>query len=227
MGGINRDEVEMSAPRSVEEVVTEALRNAILQGILAPGERLAQSQLADQLGVSRIPLRDALRRLEVEGLVRLDGRRGAWVTSLDERDITEIYELRLMFEPVCMELAVTGLDDTSAELLCALSERMDEEDLSSAEALMARRLFYGELYSRAGRRYTSDLIVRLRNNVDRYHALERRDHSHAAHADIRDCIRSRDGEKAARILSAHLKEARDDLTTKMADASSGKGETEN
>jgi DNA-binding GntR family transcriptional regulator len=71
----------MEPPRSAEEAVTDALRQAIREGVLAPGQRLAQADLAEQLGVSRIPLRDALRRLEAEALVHIDGRRGARLPS--------------------------------------------------------------------------------------------------------------------------------------------------
>src|SRR5713226_9598152 len=81
--------------RSIEEVVTTALRDAILSGELRPGERLLQEPLAEQLRVSRIPLRDALRRLEAEGLVRIGPRRGAEVASLTPADVREIYGIRI------------------------------------------------------------------------------------------------------------------------------------
>ena len=95
--------------QSVEEVVTNALREAILSGELRPGDRLLQEQLAEQLRVSRIPLRDALRRLEAEGLVRIGPRRGAEVTSLTPSDVKEIYDLRIKLETELLEAAIAAL----------------------------------------------------------------------------------------------------------------------
>ena len=74
--------LHMEPPASISEAVTDTLRSAILDGRLMPGERLPQAQIAEQLGVSRIPLRDALRRLEVEGLIVMDDRRGARVAEI-------------------------------------------------------------------------------------------------------------------------------------------------
>ena len=110
---------------SVEESVTSALRNGILEGELPPGQRLLQEQLAERFGVSRIPLRDALRRLEVEGLVRIDPRRGAYVAELTVADVREIYELREVLEERCMRYAVRALDDAAAASIIAMSVAMD------------------------------------------------------------------------------------------------------
>ena len=72
--------LHMEPPTSISEAVTDTLRSAILNGQLKAGQKLPQAEIAEQLGVSRIPLRDALRRLEVEGLVLMDDRRGASVS---------------------------------------------------------------------------------------------------------------------------------------------------
>src|SRR5258708_12520867 len=95
-GGARLDRPDV---RSIEEVVTTALRDAILSGELRPGERLLQEQLADQLRVSRIPLRDALRRLEAEGLVRIGPRRRPEVPSLTPPDVLQTYEGRIAPQP--------------------------------------------------------------------------------------------------------------------------------
>jgi len=114
--------------QSIEEVVTNALREAILSGELRPGERLLQEQLADQLRVSRIPLRDALRRLEAEGLVRIGPRRGAEVASLSPDDVREVYDIRISLEPELMRRAIAALGPGDITRLVEMSERMDAPD---------------------------------------------------------------------------------------------------
>ena len=219
-----RQRIQMAAPRSAEAAVTEALRTAIRQGILAPGERLAQADLAGQLGVSRIPLRDALRRLEMEGIVRIDGRRGAWVTRLRAEDLSEIYEMRLILETRCMQYAVDALSDEDVEEVVAMSERMDRDDLSPLEGYNARRTFYAHLYRSAARPRIRRTILQLRDNVDRYHILSDRAHSHRAHSELRHRIRERDGTGAAAIIRSHLEDSRDDLLATMDTSHSTNGE---
>ncbi|HEY8860790.1 MAG TPA: GntR family transcriptional regulator, partial [Candidatus Limnocylindria bacterium] len=106
-------------------MVTTALRDAILSGELRPGERLRQEELADRLRVSRIPLRDALRRLEAEGLVQIGPRRGAQVSSLDRAGVLEIYEIRSALEPELMRRAVAALQPADVKRLVDMSEQMD------------------------------------------------------------------------------------------------------
>ncbi|MBA3739494.1 MAG: GntR family transcriptional regulator, partial [Actinobacteria bacterium] len=113
---LDRPEVQ-----SVEEVVTTTLRDAILSGELRPGDRLLQEQLAEQLRVSRIPLRDALRRLEAEGLVTMGPRRGAEVASLTTADVSEIYEIRIALESELMRSAVAALGPADLARLVDMS----------------------------------------------------------------------------------------------------------
>lgn len=205
-------------PLSAEEAVTAALKDAILSGRLTPGQRLAQAELARQLGVSRIPLRDALRRLGEEALVRIDGRRGAWVTALSKRDIAEIYELRIMLEGRCIRYAVRNLTDGEAKAaVLELSKHMDSSDQDATQGRAARRRFYDVLYSHAGRPRMHRLVMQLRDNVGRYHLLQDTDLSHAAHSQVRHRIKSGDAEGAAAAVTAHLEEARDDLLATMSD----------
>jgi DNA-binding GntR family transcriptional regulator len=201
----------MVAPRSVEESVTETLREAILRGDLLPGRRLAQVDLATELGVSRIPLRDALRRLEAEGLVEIDGRRGAHVTSLSATDIAEIYDMRILLEEECARRAVSQLSDEEAEELIRLSKIMDETASDPSEGALARRNFYSSLYAHAGLPRMRATVLQLRGLVQRYHLLNEAHLHRHAHEDLRESIRARDAEMAARVVRSHLEAARDDL----------------
>ena len=143
---------------TAEEAVTTELRRAIREGLLVPGQRLTQSAIARQLGVSRIPLRDALRRLEVESLVKIDGHKGARVTELTADAVAEIYEMRIMLEPRCMTYAVENMSIDTAEKLSAVvaemcSTRTDAARFGSRLAMAsARSLWACSALSRSLRR---------------------------------------------------------------------------
>jgi len=209
--------VPQDAPDSptAEETATSALRAAILQGVLAPGKRLRQVDLASQLGISRIPLRDAFRRLEAEGLVYIDGRRGARVATLTADQISEIYETRILLEVHCIRLAVRNITDAGVESLIAMSHHMDAVAEKAEEGRLARRAFYAELYRWSKRPRMRQLIMQLRDDVHRYHVLSGHAwHEHGAagtHAQLREMLRARDPDAAARALRGHLRIARNDL----------------
>jgi DNA-binding GntR family transcriptional regulator len=203
-----------SSEGSAEASAAGALRTAILRGILLPGERLRQEAIAERLGVSRIPLRDAFRRLEAEGLIQIEGRRGARVASLTSADVTEIYEMRILLEVHCIRLAVRNVTDDGTALLRAMSQHMHVAHQEEPGRL-ARREFYAELYSWSGRPKMRDLILRLRDDVHRYHVLKSEAASHEAHAQLCDLIEARDADGAARLMRRHLRMAREDLVDSL------------
>ena len=204
-------QLERPDVRSIEEVVTTALRDAILSGELRPGERLLQEQLADQLRVSRIPLRDALRRLEAEGLVRIGPRRGAEVASLSRDDVIEVYDIRISLEPELMRRAVTALGPADIKRLVDMSEQMDAGMDEPAQGRHARRAFYSELYAYADRPRTQAFILGLRDDVQRYHVMKNSERALHDHAELRECIRVKDTDRAATVHSEHLRRACADL----------------
>lgn len=214
----------MPAVVSVEEAVTGALRNAILRGDLVPGQRLLQEQLADRFGVSRIPLRDALRRLESEGLVRSDPRHGAYVAELSVADVREIYELRELLEARCMRSAVRALTDEQAEAIIAMSEAMDRPSVTPEEGRARRRAFYAALYAHGGKPRMLELILRLRDDVHRYHVLKKVGESLHAHDELRDCIRRRDAGGAAARIAEHLRGACGDLVEVLSREDAGRAQ---
>ena len=204
---------------TAEETATSALRAAILQGALAPGQRLRQVDLAAQLGVSRIPLRDAFRRLEAEGLVYIDGRRGARVATLTADEVSEIYETRIMLEVHCIRLAVRNITEAGVEHLIGMSHLMDAVADHAEKGRLARRAFYAELYRWSKRPRMRQLILQLRDDVHRYHVLSGHTwHEHGAagtHAQLREALRARDADAAAKSLRRHLRIARNDLVAAL------------
>ncbi|MFB4165725.1 GntR family transcriptional regulator [Alteribacillus sp. JSM 102045] len=104
--------------------VTTKLREAILKGQFKVGERLIQEEWAEKLGVSRMPIREAIRQLEVEGLVRTEPRRGAIVTPISVEDIEEIYQLRALLEGQAVEKSLPNLGKEEIKDLESLYEQM-------------------------------------------------------------------------------------------------------
>jgi DNA-binding GntR family transcriptional regulator len=209
--------VGLPRPTTIGDALIAAMRAEILSGDLAPGTRLHQGELAKRFGTSRIPLRDALARLEQDGLVEIDARRGARVRELTVEDVVEIYDIRLLLEPLAVRLAVEALTDESVRRLTYLSEAMDAAASEPVAGQRARRSFYEELYSLSGRARLAAAIMRLRDEVTRYHLIAGESARHA-HADLRRAIRQRDADAAAAIVERHLLHARDDLVRRLSKA---------
>lgn len=202
-------EVEPLPDATAEESTTSTLRRAILQGVLAPGDRLRQERLAAELGVSRIPLRDAFRRLEAEGLIRIDGRRGARVSSLSADDVNELYDLRRVLEVGLVRQAIRNVTHEGAAALLADAASMD---VTAGHGIShGVRGFYAELYGWSGRRRTVALVLQLRHELHRYHALKDVPLDPTIHGRLVACIRERDADGAARIMRDHLRRSRDGL----------------
>ncbi|MEG2700508.1 MAG: GntR family transcriptional regulator, partial [Hungatella sp.] len=103
--------VNMNEYLPLRDVVFNTLRQAILKGELAPGERLMEIQLADRLGVSRTPIREAIRKLELEGLVLMIPRKGAEVAKISEKSLRDVLEVRRSLEELAIELACQRMSD--------------------------------------------------------------------------------------------------------------------
>lgn len=107
----NNFEVNMNEYLPLRDVVFNTLRQAILKGELAPGERLMEIQLAEKLGVSRTPIREAIRKLELEGLVLMIPRKGAEVARISEKNLKDVLEVRRSLEELAIELACQRMTD--------------------------------------------------------------------------------------------------------------------
>lgn len=113
----NNFEVNMNEYLPLRDVVFNTLRQAILKGELAPGERLMEIQLAEKLGVSRTPIREAIRKLELEGLVLMIPRKGAEVAKISEKSLKDVLEVRRSLEELAIELACQRMSEADLDLL--------------------------------------------------------------------------------------------------------------
>ncbi|HEV2673535.1 MAG TPA: GntR family transcriptional regulator [Aliidongia sp.] len=197
--------------RTTPDLIADELRDEIRRGVLVGGQPLPQEELAIRFGVSRIPVREALLRLEGEGLVAVYPNRGAVVTRLSVEDVREIYHLRRLLE---------------GDLLARAARRMDDADLKRVEAAMDRAergagdpdwavldgAFHEALYAPAGHARQLSMITALRGTVDRYWGAYRAlpDHTGewlADHRRIVEACRLRDAELARQVLHEHLARA--------------------
>lgn len=186
---------------TAQDLVLETLREAILESVLPPGARLRQEDLAAAFRTSRIPVREALRALEYEGLARSEPHRGFTVTALDGDEIEEIYELRSVLEAHAIRLAIPLL---TPDDLTDLQERFDamESADSPDQKLAMRERFYLRLYGVTARPRLVGLIARLHQEVARslrWHLIE---HS-SSHEIFFDAIKRGDAEAAINELTAH------------------------
>lgn len=202
--------VEATLPgyRSTPSVVAEVLREAILRGILSAGQQLRQEEIARQLGVSHIPVREALRQLEAEGLVRLRPYRGFEVSELSPEEVEELYEIRIPLECQALRLALPRLTDQDLEQAQAVLDAIDAEEDPSAWSELNTH-FHAILYAPSRRQRLLNLIRTLRTNVDRYlrlyiSVMQRKAYSQREHRAILEAVRRRDEARALRALQEHL-----------------------
>ena len=189
---------------TTQEFVLESLRAAILDGLFPPGTRLRQEDLAETFGTSRIPVREALRVLEYEGLVASQAHRGFTVTALDADEIDEIYDLRITLEGHATRLAIPLLTEHDLEELQILYDEMEAET-DSDRRLACRERFYLRLYGVTARPRLVGLIARLRQEVARSLRWQMVQHSPSHHQVFFDAVKQGDADLAVAELASHYR----------------------
>jgi DNA-binding GntR family transcriptional regulator len=160
-------DLKLESRQPLREVVYHALRQAILDGRIPPAERLIETRLADDLGISRTPIREALHKLEVEGLVRSVQPRGVVVTSVTRREVEELFEIRRLVEPYATGLAAEALTDADFQALeSACSSSMDHAFSANPDLEQlghTNLLFYNLLSDRCPNQQLAKLVHDLRD----------------------------------------------------------------
>lgn len=209
--------------RTVTDEVASRLRDRILSGELAEGAALRQDALALELGVSRIPIREALAQLESEGLVRLEPHRGAFVTALAPDEVVELFELRAAVEPLLLRRAIPRQQESD---LAAAERALDAFEAALAEGAADRWgelnwRFHEALYRPAGRPRTLRLVQELNNNAGRYVRMHLglegvRPRADADHRRLLALCHSHDADAAAALLTRHIEDAAEALAAMLA-----------
>lgn len=193
--------------RTVGDMAYEVIREGILSGVLRPGERLRQDHLAKSIGVSRIPVRAALLKLESQGLITFEPYRGAIVTALTVEQVREIYEIRSVLESHALRKGMQAMTPQRLERVERLAHELNAID-GGEEFLRLRTDFYRELYDQKAQPYLVALIEKLREEVARYtldHQLDYiRPRGDRDHVGVLPFLRSDDVEGAEQWLEEHL-----------------------
>lgn len=195
--------------------IRDQLRDEILSGVLPAGTPLKQDALAARFQTSRIPVREALRQLEMEGLVAYPLNRGAVVMRMDVDQICELLDIRIALESYALRAAVPNMARADLETLESILQAYDNADSAAQWAELIRR-FHLALCAPANNTRLRRLIEEYGLYTDRYtHEMlspaAGRDGLRADHRRILDACREQDGELAASLLQAHLIEIRKNL----------------
>ncbi len=210
--------VKLDNYKPLREIVFEHLREAIIGGNLRPGERLMEMQLAEEMGVSRTPVREAIRKLELEGLVIMVPRRGAYVSDLSIKDVAETYEIRAALEALAAGLAAERITaDESEELeriLVSIGQCIANNDLDRSIELDEQ--FHNVLYRASKNERLVQIINNLREQIQRFRATSlgtpgRLEAVFSEHTKIAEAISDRNAALAERLAMEHIENAENAL----------------
>ena len=214
--------IRLDAYKPLREIVSDALRQAIRDGLLPPGERLMEIPLAEELGVSRTPIREAIRILEQEGLVVMIPRRGTYVADMSLKDVTEVFELRSILEELAAELAAERITNEEIEALeqhlVEIGNYMNENNLD--KVVQADILFHEILYKASRNDRLVEMINNLREQTLRFRTLSMSQTGRLAktwdeHRQLVEAISDRDVERARQIARIHMEESEKTLLESM------------
>ena len=205
--------VHMNEYLPLRDVVFNTLRQAILKGELKPGERLMEIALAEKLGVSRTPIREAMRKLELEGLVVMIPRRGAQVANITEKDLNDVLEVAL--ENVAIEKACTRMSEEDMGRLWLAAKEFEH---TMAEGNLVRLaeadvVFHEIIYRASDNKRLNQVLNNLREQIYRYRVEylkeeETRNVLVKEHEELTKAIRQRDVKKAQEISFRHIENQR-------------------
>ncbi len=191
--------------------VFNRIREDILSGKYKQNEELKETAIGKELGVSRTPVREALRQLEFEGLVNIIPNKGAYVTGITEKDIKDIYVVRSLLEGLCARWAAENISNEQLEELdeiVHLSEFYAKKE-SFEHVVDLDNKFHEVIYTASKSRILEDTLTDLHHYVERVRKVtlavrERAERSNTEHKDILEAIRSRDGKLAEKLANKHI-----------------------
>ncbi|MCC8049647.1 MAG: GntR family transcriptional regulator [Clostridiales bacterium] len=214
--------LEMNEYLPLRDVVFQTLRQAILRGEIRPGERLMEIHLAQKLGVSRTPVREAIRMLELEGLVTTIPRRGAVVADITVSDMEDVLEVRLALEElavqiVCKKLTQEQLNEMKA-LAAGFRRTLDGDDVG--ECAQADMVFHEAIYNATGNKRLVQILNNLREQMYRYRMEYLKDKSShqvlaEEHAEILQALEERDEQRALEATRRHIARQKEHIIAEL------------
>lgn len=210
--------INLDSYQPLREAVCETLRDAIRKGVLEPGERLMEVQLADELGISRTPVREAIRKLEQEGYVIMMPRRGTYVSDVSVSDIKEIFEIRSALESLATGLAARRIEtnelETLQKLLTEIEGYIEKNDIEKIVETDVR--FHEVLYQVSRNERLVGIIHNLKEQLARFRTLSmsypgRLLETLEEHRDMVEAIAEGDASAARDAAEHHMDRAEETL----------------
>ena len=201
----------LERPKSLTELVTEALRERIVTGEFELGSQLSEARVAKELGVSRTPVREAINRLEMDGLLKVEHQRGSFVFNLRPDELAELCDARVCLETTALTNAIRRNPEKLFERLSDCVDQMTTARRSNDDtAYLARDTeFHQHLFDCADNRFLNDAyqaiaqkMAAIRNRLGRH--PEHMEKSFREHIDLTEAVRARDTERALDILKRHI-----------------------
>lgn len=202
---------EIQSHRPLRELVYEELRNLILSGDIKPGTRMMEIELADSMGVSRTPIREAIRKLEKEGLVTIEPRKGAYVSSISMEDIVDILEVRGTLEGLAATLAASRIKKEELKKLKEASQAFNKavEEGDTKSMIANDTLFHHIIMEASGNDLLLNMVTGLQEIVLRFRYLYYTDFKRAEkmppeHESILWAIENGNNEEARKAAEIHI-----------------------
>ncbi|MEX2547586.1 MAG: GntR family transcriptional regulator [Chloroflexota bacterium] len=206
---MSADERPIERPRTAQAAALTELRRAILRGQLKPGNPIRQDAFAQRLGVSRVPVREALKVLEGEGLVDYTVHRGYQVASLDYEEVAELYYLRRLLETEAIKLATPLINDDDLQEMDRLRASMEALPPDDMEALaQLNRQFHFVVFQAASMPRMAKFIRMLWDASDAYRSIYYADapavsRIHEEHRQLQEALEARDADATIEIFNEH------------------------
>lgn len=211
-------QLQMNEYLPLRDVVFQTLRQAILRGELKPGERLMEIHLAKKLGVSRTPVREAIRKLELEGLVLMIPRKGAVVAEITISDLEDVLEVRMALEELAVKHACKRITEEQLEQMRELSVKFQEtlEGDDVGACAQADMKFHEAIYEATGNGRLVQILNNLREQMYRYrmeYLKDRQTHQLLVreHEEILKALTERDVEKALAVTGCHIERQKEHI----------------
>lgn len=208
--------VDINEYLPLRDVVFQTLRQAILYGELKPGERLMEIKLANRLGVSRTPVREAIRMLELEGLVVMEPRKGAHVAKITEKDLNDVLEVRMGLEILVVQFASKRITEKELNDLRAAAEEFEHSmKLDDLTALAAADVKFHEIiYQATHNQRLVQMINNIKEQMYRYRMeylkdVKVRETLIKEHRQLLEALEAHDVKGAEAFIGAHIKNQQD------------------
>lgn len=214
--------IKLDSYKPLREVVSETLREAIVSSVLKPGERLMEIQLAEELGVSRTPVREAIRKLELEGFVIMIPRRGTYVADLSIKDVNEVFEIRTALDVLAAGLAAERITDEELEtmerILVQIGECVEQNELEPIVELDSQ--FHDILYRACRNDRLVGIINNLREQITRFRAISmavpgRIKNTLEEHSRLVEAIATRNVDLSQQLAREHMENSEQTLLLDM------------